>query len=368
MEFVVSLSTRISLRAELSLHATIVGVTGPSGAGKSSLLRALAGFEKNAHVTVNWQLALPTEKETKIGIVFQQPMLFPHLNVRGNLALAQEYAGNNTVNFEDVVKGCECAHLLDKPIQALSGGEAQRVALARALLNAPHVLLLDESISALDGRLRRSVLAFIRQFCHANQMRCILVSHDLNDLAVFTDEILLIDRGALAFSGNTKDVINHINRNAASNESNDEGEEFATFSVLEGQLIPNDQGFPYPFKRVQLGNHWIYAEIPDALFISTTPGNTVRLTVPANEVSIDTLTDSHQWQTSIINALPCEIVDVAHPKNASASSVTVTLAIIDEAGSQGMQTLITHISVLSFEKLKLAPGMKVTARFKLLRH
>lgn len=368
MEFVVSLSTRISLRAELSLHSTMVGVTGPSGAGKSSLLRALAGFEKCAQVNVDWQLAFPTKKSTKVGIVFQQPMLFPHLNVRGNLALAQEYAGGSTVDFEEVVNGCGCAHLLDKPIQALSGGEAQRVALARALINAPHVLLLDESISALDGKLRRSVLAFVRQFCHANQMRCILVSHDLNDLAVFTDEILVIDKGAMAFSGFTRDVINHINTNAVLNEGNDVGEEFAAFSVLEGKLIPDDQSFNYPFKRVQLGEHWIYADMPDELFISGTASDTVRLTVPANDVSIDTITDAHVSQTSIINALPCEIVDVAQPKNVSASSVTVTLAIIETAGMKGTQTLITHISVLSYEKLKLSSGMKVTARFKLLRY
>ena len=143
MQISALLPNRINAQISLLPQSRFIGVTGPSGAGKSSLFRALAGVEKSASVQTPWT-------SQKVGIVFQQPMLFPHTDVRGNLALAQRHASPNALSIDACLRGCYCDHLIDKPVQALSGGEAQRVAIARALVNGPDVLLLDESLSAID--------------------------------------------------------------------------------------------------------------------------------------------------------------------------------------------------------------------------
>ena len=170
MEIHAFLPNRIDAQITLHPASRFIGVTGPSGAGKSSLFRALACVEKRAKVAKSWSFE-------KIGIVFQQPMLFPHTNVRGNLALAQRHASPNALSVEACVKGCYCEHLLEKPIDSLSGGEAQRVAIARALVNGPSVLLLDESLSAIDIFTRRKIYQFLNTLCVSGQLTCFVISH-----------------------------------------------------------------------------------------------------------------------------------------------------------------------------------------------
>ena len=158
MQISALLPNRINAQISLQPQSRFIGVTGPSGAGKSSLFRALAGVEKSAKVQMPWT-------SQKVGIVFQQPMLFPHTDVRGNLALAQRHASPNAMSIDVCLRGCYCEHLIDKPVQALSGGEAQRVAIARALVNGPDVLLLDESLSAIDIFTRRKIYQFLNNLC-----------------------------------------------------------------------------------------------------------------------------------------------------------------------------------------------------------
>ena len=141
MEFNVSLANRINAKAILSNSMQVIGIAGPSGAGKSSLLRALAGFEPKAKVSVDWfgesegserqaSSVAKTHSSTadnrasygvRVGLVFQQPMLFPHVNVKGNLALAERHAGTKALKVEHALEGCECEHLLHKSIDSLSG-------------------------------------------------------------------------------------------------------------------------------------------------------------------------------------------------------------------------------------------------------
>ena len=188
MQISARLSNRINAQISLQPQSRFIGVTGPSGAGKSSLFRALAGVEKSAKVQMPWT-------SQKVGIVFQQPMLFPHTDVRGNLALAQRHASPNAMSIDVCLRGCYCEHLIDKPVQALSGGEAQRVAIARALVNGPDVLLLDESLSAIDIFTRRKIYQFLNNLCVSGKLICLVISHDLDDLALFSDELVFIDQG-----------------------------------------------------------------------------------------------------------------------------------------------------------------------------
>ncbi|NDV90672.1 ATP-binding cassette domain-containing protein [Alteromonas sp. 345S023] len=406
MEFSVSLEDRIKLDTHLNSNAKLIGITGPSGAGKSSLLRALAGFERNAQVTVNWHLPQANISEPKIGLVFQQPMLFPHLTVKGNLALAQQYASANAASYAQVIKGCEITHLLDKPIQALSGGEGQRVAIARALLNGPNVLLLDESLSALDIGLRHRVLAFITQLTMQLPMKCIWVSHDLQDLARYSDVMLIIEDQGLSYAGAAQDALYYLNNNSSQEH---------VFGVLQGCVIfpkeldrhsapisgvpphlPDDNndvgvqegvgvqesvgvqtgdgtasGLLDGYLCVDVLGHTLYAEAArggDAV-VPPANGDAIKLVITANEVSIDTATNTAATTMSIVNALPCTISEIKRDGlmgNASTSALVLLDVTPKESGKQS-QILYARVSQLSLTRLNLRKGMRVVARFKMLR-
>ena len=362
MDLVVSLKNRINAQASFLNDPSMIGVTGPSGAGKSSLLHSLAGFEPSARVEVNWhhnqQKTEPFQDSVRIGIVFQQPMLFPHVDVSGNLALAQKHASKNAVSIDDAVKGCVCAHLLDKSIDQLSGGEAQRVAIARALVNGPDVLLLDESLSAIDTGLRSEILRFLQFLCRSKGMKIVLVSHDIQDLALFCDAIMLVQNGEVAYADTTPNVMSYI---AGSDLTEN------PCAILEGDIVPPSDDFPYPFIQININGHTVYAASNSrhCQIVDETLG---RLVVFASNVSIDTNLDMPLSSSSIVNAIPCKVIQVTIPNQEGApnshkkvfhNSALLTLQC-------GSQFLYSRVSMLSVERLNIEPGLTVVARFKLL--
>ena len=388
MEFNVSLVNRISAKAALPSSMQVVGITGPSGAGKSSLLRALAGFEQEASVSVNWfdEDAKPIASATvnahsvtkqinvdsapirvRVGLVFQQPMLFPHVNVKGNLALAERHAGSKALTVEHAIAGCECEHLLHKSIDSLSGGEAQRVALARALVNGPDVLMLDESLSALDAALRSKILRFLVKTCGRLNIKLIMVSHDVQDLALFCDGLISVVDGAVEATGSVAYVMAKI----AS-----QGSVENPCAILEGEIIKNSDDFPHPFTRLNVSGNILYAKATvqcdsklntnnkDEQGLSTDQHHQRgKIVVFASEVSIDTNTQVNVPSSSILNALPCEVVEIYHLETPQSENQQLQTAIV--MLTHGHQALYARVSTLSIERLKLEPGLSVVARFKL---
>ncbi|MGD9255972.1 MAG: ATP-binding cassette domain-containing protein, partial [Chromatiales bacterium] len=160
-----------SLDIDLSLpDRGITALFGPSGCGKTTLLRAIAGLEPGIRGRLEvagqtWQaenIFLPAHKRP-LGYVFQQPELFPHLDVRRNLQYGMKRlpAAKRKVSIDDAVSLLGIAHLLDRRPDQLSGGEQQRVAIARALAVSPGILLMDEPLSALDEARRQEILPWL---------------------------------------------------------------------------------------------------------------------------------------------------------------------------------------------------------------
>jgi molybdate transport system ATP-binding protein len=204
---VLDLTLRFSVgdvEVELSLvsNALRVAVFGPSGGGKSTLVRTMAGVDRRAsgRVVVRGRVWMDSEKgiwlppwDRGVGWVPQDHLLFPHLNVRENLA----YGGAEAREVEEVAERLFVDHLLDRRPRRLSGGEQQRVALGRALLRRPEVLLLDEPFSALDRPLRGRVGEEIRRYAEEREIPLLLVSHDEADAAALAQEQWLLSRGRL---------------------------------------------------------------------------------------------------------------------------------------------------------------------------
>ena len=201
-------SFRLSLA--LDVAAETVAVVGPSGAGKTSVLRAIAGLlrPERGRVALGDETWLDTEarvdlppERRRVGLVFQEYALFPHLTVRANVA----FGGRDRV--DELLERFGIAGLADARPGAISGGERQRVALARALARDPGVLLLDEPLSALDAHTRRRVRGELREVLGELGLPTLMVTHDFEDATSLADRVGVLVDGRLLQVGSPSELV-----------------------------------------------------------------------------------------------------------------------------------------------------------------
>jgi len=209
------------LDIECRLAAPWTVVFGPSGAGKSTLLRLIAGLDRLArpdsgHIAIQDQLVSDTITGThlrpgkrEVGLVAQQPALFPHLSVAENAAygLTDISRQARAQRVSDMLELVGAASLADRSPRALSGGEAQRIALARALAPMPRLLLLDEPLSALDAEARDQILTRLQNWLSERAIQTILVTHDAADALATQAEVVVLREGKLAALGPAAEVL-----------------------------------------------------------------------------------------------------------------------------------------------------------------
>ncbi|MEE8425617.1 MAG: molybdenum ABC transporter ATP-binding protein [Elusimicrobiota bacterium] len=200
--------------AEFECDSPILGVFGPSGHGKTTLLNLLAGLERpdSGEIIVGGERfsgpagTLPP-RERGLGFIFQQPRLFPHLDVRGNLLYGRKRSSEAAIGFDEVVGLLELESLLDRRPGRLSGGEAQRVAIGRALLRGPKLLLLDEPFSGLDYRLKDRIVAYLKEIHKVFSVPMILVSHSLPDILRLTRQVVVLRDGRVEACGDIYEAL-----------------------------------------------------------------------------------------------------------------------------------------------------------------
>jgi molybdate transport system ATP-binding protein len=198
----------------LSVSATLgretLALVGPSGAGKSSVLRAIAGLLRPEHgrIALGDRVWLDTEagvdlppERRSVGLVFQEYALFPHLDVRRNVA----FGGSRRVG--ELLERFRISHLAGARPGDLSGGERQRVALARALARDPAVLLLDEPLSALDAHTRSIVRGELAELVRELRLPTLLVTHDFEDAAALADRVGVIVDGRILQLGTSAELL-----------------------------------------------------------------------------------------------------------------------------------------------------------------
>ena len=179
-------------------------ILGPSGSGKSTILRVMAGldFVTGGQVLVNGtDVAGLVPEKRGMGMVFQRPLLFPHLSVLDNVAFAERVSGVSRAtartNAEQYLEMVQLAGYGKRSVQELSGGQEQRVAIARALAAKPEVLLLDEPFSALDPALRTDMHELIADIRAALSPTIVLVTHDRDEASAVADRIAILHQGEL---------------------------------------------------------------------------------------------------------------------------------------------------------------------------
>lgn len=206
----VSLKKRLGdLDVEASFGRDGPGVTalfGPSGSGKTSLVNMLAGLlapdqgrvvlEGRVIFDSRAKINLPPERR-RVGYVFQEGRLFPHLSVKGNLAYGQRLAprGRALASWDQVVELLGLEGMLQRRPAKLSGGEKQRVAMGRALLASPRLLLLDEPLASLDPQRKDEVLGYLGRLTRHLAIPVIYVSHQPGEILRLADSVVRLERG-----------------------------------------------------------------------------------------------------------------------------------------------------------------------------
>ena len=204
---------RKGFRLDVDVSLPNTGITvlfGPSGSGKTTLLRALAGLEELADTELSWGEQLWQTPETfipsyqrNIGVVFQTPRLFSHLNVEGNLRYGMQRAEQpaDEQSFSELVKLLGLSELLERDPTTLSGGEQQRVSIARALLLQPALLLMDEPLSALDAQNKAEILPYLEKLHQRLSIPVVYVTHDIAEMARLGDYLILLEQGKVLAEG-----------------------------------------------------------------------------------------------------------------------------------------------------------------------
>ena len=184
---------------------TVLG--GASGSGKTTLLQCLAGLLRPDAGRITCREAVWFDAEQgvclvperrRIGYVFQDVRLFPHLSVRSNMLFGRRFRGPSGVSFEDVVALLGLGRLLHRTPSDLSGGEKQRVAVGRALLACPELLLMDEPLTGLDRGKREEIMAYIKAIPERFGVPILYVTHSDAERRFLADRVLNLEDGKLA--------------------------------------------------------------------------------------------------------------------------------------------------------------------------
>ncbi len=204
MELSVRLEKRFpefTLDVDFSVFGSRIGLFGPSGSGKSTLFGLLAGLVKPDAGTIRLDgdllfdsargIDLPPEKR-RIGVVFQQAHLLPHMSVRRNLLYGWQRLPKpeRRIDPQALVAVLNLEPLLERNVTTLSGGERQRVALGRAVLACPRLLIMDEPLTGLDDELKYQIIPYLNRVCREFAIPFLFISHDQQEMRLMTDKVL----------------------------------------------------------------------------------------------------------------------------------------------------------------------------------
>lgn len=211
----------VTLQAQFTAAGRLTALFGRSGAGKTSLVNIIAGLTRpdRARIVVDGVVLADTGRgidlpphRRRVGYVFQEGRLFPHLTVRQNLTYGRWFtpASARWGSFDGVVAMLGIGPLLDRRPALLSGGEKQRVAIGRALLSSPRVLLMDEPLAALDEARKAEILPYVERLRDEGQVPIVYVSHAVSEVARLASTVVLLAAGRVVATGDAVDVLGRL--------------------------------------------------------------------------------------------------------------------------------------------------------------
>ena len=324
----------------------VTALFGPSGAGKTSVLNAVAGLTRpdRARITVAGEVLCDTETgiwlpphRRRMGVVFQEGRLFPHLSVAGNLTYGPrvQRARPDPAEIDRVVDMLGIGALLDRRPAALSGGERQRVAIGRALLARPRMLLLDEPLAALDAARKTEILPYLERIRDTAGVPMLYVSHSASEVARLATTVVVIEAGRVVRVGPAAAVLGDPALAPAG------GREVG--AVLRATLVAHhDDGLT----EIDAGGVRLMLA-----GIDMAPGRPVRVRIAAHDVILSL---EPPQGLSALNVLPGRVTALHGETGAG-----VVVALDTPAGP-----LLARITRRSVDRLGLAPGTPCHAILK----
>jgi molybdate transport system ATP-binding protein len=324
----------------------VTALFGRSGAGKSTIIQAVAGLSRpeRGRIVLRGETLLDTAHgifvpayARRIGVVFQDTRLFPHLSVHSNLLYGWRRAAvaGKAQNIDRVVSLLGLEPLLARKPRALSGGERSRVALGRALLMNPRALLLDEPLAALDAPRKAEILPYLERLVRETQIPMLYVSHALDEVARLADRMVVIADGRVVAEGSLFDVTGRLDLFT--------GSHLLPGAVLEAVIAGHDE-------RHGLTELAFAGEVLVVPAIARAAGNKIRLRIDADDV----------------------MLALVRPDSVSANNILpgVVAAIREDGPNADVRLqlkeghLVARITRRSLERLALKPGTPVFALIK----
>lgn len=333
-----------ALEVDFSSDARITCLFGRSGAGKTTVAELVAGLIRpvRGRVALDGDSLLDSERglsvpawKRRIGYVFQDARLFPHMTVRDNLLYGARRARDDNPALDGTVALLGLEALLERRPGALSGGEARRVAIGRALLTRPRLLILDEPLAGLDGARRGDILPWLDRLAR-NGPPILYVSHSIEEVARLADRVVLVGSGRAVGAEPPDAAFDRPEAEAAAGLS-------APLSILNGRVTTHDPAGNA--SRIDLAGAPFLAPLLDVV-----EGERVRIVVDARDVAL-ALTDPAD--ASFQNRLPMRVAAL----DVRSDGVLVRL----EAGGLRLKALVTR---RASDQLGLAPGRPVIALVK----
>ncbi len=337
-----------SLQARVSMPTPgVVALFGRSGCGKSTVVGLVAGLlrAETGRIVLDGvvlldrarQVNVPPERR-RIGCVFQDSRLFPHLSVAGNLDYARRRApGPAFIDTQSVIDLLDLSALLRRRAPQLSGGERQRVAIGRALLSQPRLLLLDEPLASLDAARRDEVLPYLERLRDELSIPMVYVSHQFEEVLRLATHVVLMDRGRVLAQGGIGEMsLDPGLRDIVGPE--------AVGAVVDGEVTELDGASGLASVRVGDGRLRVQAS-------GLKLGARLRVQLLARDIIVSTLPPQG---LSVRNALPGIIAAVTPDERESA------LIAIDVGGPR----LLARVTEAAARELALAPGAAVWALVK----
>ena len=331
------------LDVEFSGGDGVTALFGPSGSGKSSVIKIVAGLTRlrSGKIIVDGAVLADGERRhvpphrRRIGVVFQEARLFPHLSVRHNLRYGRLFTPGDQRRIAEgpVIETLGIGHLLDRHPATLSGGEQQRVALGRALLASPRLLLMDEPLASLDAPRRLEILPLIEALRDEFGIPIVYVSHAVEEVARLAGKVVVLEAGKVVREGSPADVF----RLAA--------DRFEIMSVIEGRLGPPNDTFQLTPVDTPAGTVWLNGLVRPQ-------ERTVRVLVHATDVALATHRPEGVTIRTVLAGTVADVPDVSGP------SVTVDVAL------HGGSRLAASVTRAAVAELDLKPGRPVFALVK----
>ena len=325
---------------------SVVVLFGPSGAGKSTIIAIAAGLLRPdaCRIAVDGQVLadsdagiwLPPERR-RIGLVFQDARLFPHMSVAGNLRYGQRRAPPGAIGFDDVVDLLGIAALLNRRPRTLSGGELQRVAIGRALLAQPHLLLMDEPLASLDAARKAEIMPYLVRLKTALRLPVLYITHAMEEVVRLADSLVLIEAGRVVASGSLGEIA--ARGDLSFSLRDDAG------AVIDTRVTSHDAQRQLTMLRA--GDAIIRVPL-----IETPPDQPVRLRIPAREVI---LAAEAPKSISVQNVIPGIVRAITADAARHAALVEVSV---------GNQAILARVTPDAALRLALAPGAPVIVMFK----